>query len=101
MPNKNYISGRRFEYRVKKHLENKGWVVFRTAGSHSPVDLIAFRKGLKPCLIQCKYGKNGIKTVRMTDDLYMLGELAESIDVDCRITYNNENNDIVSGVVVW
>lgn len=52
MPNKNYISGRNFEYRVKKYLEKEGWFVVRTAGSHSPVDLVAF--SLAPLFIQCK-----------------------------------------------
>ena len=56
MPNKNYISGRNFEYRVKKYLESKGYLVFRTAGSHSIADLIVFpRTPGKPVLIQCKH----------------------------------------------
>jgi len=39
----NYIRGRNFEYRVKKLLEKKGYIVFRTAGSHGLFDLIAVR----------------------------------------------------------
>ena len=38
-----YRRGADFERRVKARLEEDGWTVFRTAGSHSPCDLIAFR----------------------------------------------------------
>ena len=48
-----YDKGRRFEYRVKKHYEEYGWTVFRTAGSHSQADLIAMRAG-EVQLIQCR-----------------------------------------------
>lgn len=41
--NRNYLKGRRFEYRVKEYLEKEGYVVFRCAGS-KPLDLIAFKK---------------------------------------------------------
>ena len=39
----NYIRGRNFEYRVKKLLEKKGYIVFRTAGSHGLFDLIGIK----------------------------------------------------------
>lgn len=59
--NKNYESGRRFEYRVKQYLEKKGYYVMRSAGSKSPFDLIAIQKlGMSSIngtlLIQCKHG---------------------------------------------
>ena len=59
--NKNYESGRRFEYRVKEYLEKKGYYVMRSAGSKSPFDLIAIQtKGMSSIaptiLIQCKHG---------------------------------------------
>ena len=59
--NKNYNSGRKFEYRVKKHLEKKGYYVMRSAGSKSPFDLIAIPNNkplltYKVLLIQCKHG---------------------------------------------
>ena len=58
--NKNYQSGRNFEHRVKKHLEQKGYYVMRSAGSKSPFDLIAvpMNNVLLPdvLLIQCKHG---------------------------------------------
>ena len=62
MPNKNYQSGRNFEYRVKKYLEEKGYYVMRSAGSKTPFDLIAVPTWdgvtLLPdiLLIQCKHG---------------------------------------------
>jgi len=39
--NHNYVKGRNAEYYWKKRLESQGYAVVRTAGSHSPVDLIA------------------------------------------------------------
>ena len=48
-----YARGRAFEYRVKKFYESKGFFVVRSAGSHSPVDLIAFHYA-GVWFIQCK-----------------------------------------------
>ena len=53
MPNRNYNSGRAFEYRVQKYLREKGWFVLRSAGSHTVCDLLAIRKG-EINLVQCK-----------------------------------------------
>jgi len=51
----NYINGRAREYRIMNKLKEKGWVVCRTAGSHSPIDLIAINpKDIKIIFIQCK-----------------------------------------------
>lgn len=61
MPNKNYISGRNFEYRVKKYLESKDYFVLRSAGSHSMVDLLAIHRVFGWVLfIQCKHGKSNM-----------------------------------------
>ena len=64
MVNKKYNKGYRFELEVKKFLEQQGFLVFRSAGSHSPVDLVAFKliqpdignnfPELTPYFIQCK-----------------------------------------------
>ena len=43
MPNRNYQNGRAREYRIKKRLEREGYTVFRQAGSHTKIDLIAIR----------------------------------------------------------
>ena len=37
--------GTSFEYRVMHYFEDLGWWVFRSAGSHSVADLIAFKEG--------------------------------------------------------
>jgi len=44
MPRSPYRKGARYEYYVKQLLEEKGYLVVRTAGSHGPFDLIAFDK---------------------------------------------------------
>ena len=45
MPNKAYLSGRRFEYRVANWLRQQDWFVIRAAKSGGLVDLAAFRMG--------------------------------------------------------
>ncbi len=56
MGNSNYIKGRRKEYKIVNRLKLEGWdIVQRTAGSHSPVDIIAINKKLRVIrLIQSK-----------------------------------------------
>ena len=56
MPNKNYEAGRRKEYKICNDLKEQGFeIVQRTAGSHSPVDIIAINKNLGEIrLIQAK-----------------------------------------------
>ena len=39
--NKNYRNGVKREYRIMKKLEKEGWFCVRSAGSHSPIDIIA------------------------------------------------------------
>lgn len=54
MPKGNeYRRGANFERRVMRHLEKQGWFCFRSAGSHKPADVIAFRLG-EVMLIQCQ-----------------------------------------------
>jgi Holliday junction resolvase len=48
MPNKNYLKGRRKEYKLIKELISKGYdIAQRTAGSHSPIDIIAVHRDLQ------------------------------------------------------
>lgn len=57
MVNKNYIKGRRKEYKVCHKLKKSfGYdIAQRTAGSHSPFDIIAIKiKNKKIKLVQCK-----------------------------------------------
>ena len=41
--NKNYNNGARRERRIMKKLEKEGWFCIRSAGSHSPIDIIAIK----------------------------------------------------------
>lgn len=54
--NKNYVSGRAKEYRIRNKFIKEGYdVVARTAGSHSKIDVFAInRKEKKIVLIQSK-----------------------------------------------
>lgn len=63
MPNKNYISGRKFEYDVRDFFEERGYTVIRSAGSHTPIDLVVFdRFGV--LLIQCKNKKIHLSEIK-------------------------------------
>lgn len=53
MPNKNYISGRRFEYKVIKWLKEQDFYAVRSAGSKGVCDVLAVQYGTPMC-IQCK-----------------------------------------------
>ena len=45
MPNANYVKGRRKEYKIVHKYKDEGWdIVQRTAGSHSPIDVIAINR---------------------------------------------------------
>jgi len=45
---------------VAELLEREGWVVFRSAGSRGPIDLLALRAGDLPLAIQVKYGTGNL-----------------------------------------
>jgi Holliday junction resolvase len=52
----NYVAGRNAEYTIKRLLASKGFVyIIRSAGSHTPVDLIA-TDGKKIVAVQVKKG---------------------------------------------
>jgi len=57
MPNKNYLKGRRFEYKVIKELRSYGFFVVRQAKSAFP-DIVAVQKPAKNkphiVVIECK-----------------------------------------------
>jgi len=56
MPNANYVKGRKKEYKICEQLKKKGFdIVQRTAGSHSPFDVIGIDiKNKKIRLVQSK-----------------------------------------------
>ena len=48
---KAYLKGRRIEYKCKRELEELGYTVLRSAGSHGPFDLIAIHPAMKTILL--------------------------------------------------
>lgn len=74
----NYERGRAKEYRVATKLRKDGWLVIRSAGSHSEFDLVAIKHEQKQNplppfiitynneikLIQCKSGKSKLRMVK-------------------------------------
>lgn len=63
MPNRNYINGRAKEYRIVNSYKKNGCIAFRSAGSHSPVDVIAINPELNTIdLIQAKPDSMSLKT---------------------------------------
>jgi Holliday junction resolvase len=53
-----YTKGARLEYAVVNQYKNKGCIAFRSAGSHSPFDVVAIMPNvMKIVLIQCKNSK--------------------------------------------
>jgi Holliday junction resolvase len=62
MPNKRYIKGRRKEYKLIHEERDKGNIAFRTAGSHSPVDVVSINTKEKVItLIQSKSNKMSVR----------------------------------------
>ena len=63
MVNKNYLRGVRLEREVQKIFRDAGYTAIRTAGSHSPWDVILVKEGKelkKICFVafvQCKTKK--------------------------------------------
>ena len=55
MPNKNYIKGVRKERKLVNQAKDNGLIAFRSAGSHSPIDVVIIDKQTKKItLIQAK-----------------------------------------------
>jgi Holliday junction resolvase len=55
MPNKNYIKGVRKERECVNQARRQGKLAFRSAGSHSPIDVVVIDKKQKLIeFIQCK-----------------------------------------------
>ena len=63
MANKNYVSGRNFEYRIAKWLKDRGYYVVRSYASKGIFDLVATpprsSKLSGALLIQAKYSRSG------------------------------------------
>ena len=78
--NRFYERGRAKEYRVMEMLKKDGWVVGRSAGSHSPVDIFAAKDG-RVLLVQVKAG-----TARVAaEELRELVKWAEAFNADAEV----------------
>jgi len=80
LPNLNYERGRSKEYRAMEILRAEGWVVARSAGSHSPVDVFAAKEGAT-LLLQVKNGKARVKA----EEAKELVKWAEAFNADAEI----------------
>ncbi|MEM5830202.1 MAG: hypothetical protein QXL82_01700 [Candidatus Aenigmatarchaeota archaeon] len=77
-----YKVGRYYEYKVKKHLENLGYIVFRSAGSHGYFDLIAIHPITKNILfIQVK------KTFKKDKNLNEMIEKFKNFGNDAKVYF--------------
>jgi Holliday junction resolvase len=90
MPNHAYNRGRAKEYRVMELLREEGWVVGRSAGSHSPVDIFAAKEG-RILLVQVKGGQARTKT----DELTELVKWAEAFDADAEVWHFKGRGNLV------
>ena len=60
MTNKNYLKGRRFEWKVQKQYEKLGFEVIRSAGSKGFADLVCIDPKKKHIVfVQCKAKRMG------------------------------------------
>ncbi len=90
MVNHQYNRGRAKEYRVMELLRVEGWVVGRSAGSHSPVDIFAAKDG-KVLLVQVKNGEARVKK----DELMELVKWAEAFDADAEVWHFKGRGSLV------
>ena len=86
MPNKNYLAGRRLEWQRKKHYENMGYTVLRSAGSHGPFDLTVIDPGGSVILIQLKRVKDAATASRLCREFeknppLLLGDYTQVLEV--------------------
>ena len=89
MANRNYLKGRRAEYKLMQKLRKEGAsYVMRTAGSHGPVDVIAIGEGLIR-MYQVKQGSMPSKEDR------------EKFAAFADMATNQGNSDTVECVMVW
>ena len=85
MPNKQYIIGRRKEYKVISQLKKEGFkLAQRSAGSHSPVDIWAVNHTARKIkLVQCKPDNMPMSQIRklLEENAYLEGEYTVEFEV--------------------
>ena len=74
MPNVNYLKGRRLEWRVRDEYEEMGYLVHRSAGSKSPIDLICFPSEGSANVIKLVQCKHSIPTTQEIQGLAKAGK---------------------------
>jgi len=87
MKTRAYHKGRRFEYRVKREFERRGYVVFRLAGS-KPFDLIALNKR-EVIFIECRMSK-----LPSRGEIDKIKELAEKAGAKAKIVTPDKEIDV-------
>jgi Holliday junction resolvase len=84
MPNKNYQNGASKERRVVRKAKGEGCLAFRSAGSHSPIDVcIIDHKNKKIKFVQCKprdFSKNEKKRIEESLE-FLKGSFEVSFEV--------------------
>ena len=74
MVNKNYQKGTRFERKLVNEARAKKCIAFRSAGSHSPIDVVVIdTKNKRIWFHQCKKGKHNL-TKKMKKDFENLSD---------------------------
>lgn len=64
MPSPKYIKGVRFEREVVNNARKRGDIAFRSAGSHSPIDVVVIDEQVKTIyFIQCKDSVQSFKNL--------------------------------------
>jgi Holliday junction resolvase len=90
MVNRAYNRGRAKEYKVMEMLRVEGWIVGRSAGSHSPVDVFAAKAG-SVLLVQIKSGKARVKS----DELMELVKWAQAFGADAEVWHFKGRGNLV------
>lgn len=92
MANKNYVSGRNFEYATQREYERKGYNTVRAAGSHGVYDVIAFHKDKKPVFIQCKAVTTEAQQKKLIADFTKTTAPAKSFEQVIRVKLKGTKN---------
>lgn len=104
----NYERGRNFEYQRMRHYKSLGYTVVRSAGSHSPIDLVAIHPEDSVILIQCKRVKTQSQADRMLKDFnkhpplkVRNSQTADPTYVQRLEVYVSDLRQVVSTEVAW
>lgn len=62
-----YRRGADLERDVKRRLEDKGWFCVRSAGSKTPVDIVAVKPDSRPLFVQVKGGRRGMTRAELLE----------------------------------